>query len=61
MSNPKPALAANQEGREARKAGKPRMSPYGKIKALRSWHRHWLEGWDAMDAVLNQGREAIER
>lgn len=55
MSNPKPALAASQEGREARKEGKPRVSPYEGIAALRAWHQPWLNGWDAMDALIDAG------
>jgi hypothetical protein len=50
MTNP--CATAAREGREARKAGKPRVSPYINIPLLRAFHQPWLNGWDAMDEVL---------
>ena len=41
-------LRAMKEGREARKEGKPRNSPYEGIKLLQAFHQPWLNGWDAM-------------
>lgn len=45
---------AMQEGREARKDGRPRVSPYGEIPLLKAFHKPWLSGWDAMDKFLTR-------
>ena len=41
---PGQALRAMKEGREARKEGKPRVSPYEGIAMLKAFHRPWLNG-----------------
>ena len=38
---------ALREGMEARKAGKPRKSPYAGIELLRAAHAAWLKGWES--------------
>lgn len=51
------ARDAFREGREARRAGKERKSPYEGIGTLRSLHAAWLSGWDTMrmgEAVTNE-------
>jgi hypothetical protein len=45
---------AMKEGREARKEGKARKSPYEGIALLQAFHGPWLAGWDAMDSVLSE-------
>ena len=51
MSNQRPFYVAAKEGREARKAGRPRKSPYENIPALKAFHQPWLDGWDTMERV----------
>jgi hypothetical protein len=48
------ASKAMQEGREARKAGEPRVSPYAGIALLQALSGPWLAGWDAMDSILSR-------
>lgn len=43
---------AMKEGREARKDGRPRKSPYEDIPALAAFHLPWLDGWDSMNTML---------
>ena len=43
-----------KEGREARKDGRARVSPYESIAMLRAFHIPWLRGWDAMDDILRR-------
>ena len=49
---PGQAVRAMKEGREARKEGRPRVSPYENITLLRAFHVPWLNGWDAMNDIL---------
>lgn len=60
MTNPTADRVGAREGREARKDGRPRVSPYASIKLFRVFHESWLLGWDAMDDVLKK-EEATRR
>lgn len=47
-------LAAYRKGRDAKLAGKPRVSPYydqrthrGSVTYSRAFNRYWLQGWDS--------------
>ena len=59
MTTPGPHIVASREGREARKIGKPRISPYANIPMLIAFHQPWLDGWDAMDEIMNPVMESI--
>lgn len=48
----------NQEGREARKAGRPRVDPYAGIAAFRKLGPPWLAGWDSMDGLESRSTNA---
>jgi hypothetical protein len=41
-----------KEGREARKNGRERVSPYENIATLRAFHVPWLRGYDAMNELM---------
>jgi hypothetical protein len=45
---------AMNEGREARKDGKPRLSPYDDVGRLHWAHMAWCDGWDAMHGIVGK-------
>lgn len=46
--------SAVMEGREARKRGEPRKSPYEGVEMLKHFHVPWLSGWDSMDWIISR-------
>jgi hypothetical protein len=55
---------ARKKGFEARRAGKPKVSPYGDTRTdrgsvtfSRAFHRVWIEGWEAADTADKEMEE----
>jgi len=52
---------ARKKGFEARRAGKPKVSPYGDTRTdrgsvtfSRAFHRAWIEGWETADKEMEE-------